>query len=286
MKRAVLFLAVVVVLHAPIVAAARNDLAAPLTLYVCTTGSDANDCLTTVTACRTKQRASDLLQSNYDLRGQPVVVQSCHGVYTDPLSVMGPYPGAKGPRSVTFRGDTDAPYNNVVQTVTNANAFTASFGAQYTIEGFRIAATGDGMHSGHGLVADDGRIHFGIVDFADCSGAHIDAGPGGMIQSGANAWGYLISAGANIHAIAETGGTVALNGITIVIQYHGVAFATAGFQVDETGRIILYGSSFAGYGFTGKRFNTISNGVISSGQADTWIPGTSIGERSLGGVYY
>ena len=104
-----------------------------LTLFVATTGSDANPCSFS-SPCLTRAATWNALASSYDLSScQGVTVKLADGTYTDTFGPTNSIGTQCSPQQVVYTGDCTTPRNVLVQPST-ANAFLASVNVGYTFE--------------------------------------------------------------------------------------------------------------------------------------------------------
>jgi hypothetical protein len=258
----------------------RQRLNAALNLYVATTGSDANQGLTSGNPFLTIQHAINYVANNLDLCGQNVTINVADGTYTGAVSVNAPWVGSG---TVTLLGDTTTPANCIIST-TSANCISVNgFGSTLTIEGFKLQTT----TSGHAISCTQGGSCFttGNMNFGSVSGvnfAHLNVLNNGLIQITAN---YTISGGAAYHISITTGGQIILAaGLTVTLT-GTPAFANQFVGVIGLGYVQIYSITFSGSA-TGTRYSVTLNGVIytNSGGA-TYLPGNASGSTATGGQY-
>lgn len=238
----------------------RAPLTADTPFYVSQSGSDANDCLSSATACLTIQGALLKIQRDYDLRCYKATVNIAAGTYTDPVSINGAFLGGCGVGKIVIQGAGQA--LTLVQV--SGTAFTLTNGAYLTVQGMKIVATG-----GFALTTTDGgtSIFFGDIDFGNAF-AHVGAGPYSRIRGTSN---YTISGAFTQHINASAGQAQIYNGVTVNITS---ASACAYFILaTELGLVDVAGVTFTGTGTqtTCGQTGAILGGLIYS--AGTTLPG-------------
>lgn len=117
----------------------RTRLTAATTFYVSTAGSDITGTGTLANPWATRTHAYTTLQSSYDLAGFVVTIQLANGVYTDSLQATGPCVGQIGAGGIIFTGNaTDATQVTIRPAANTGYAFSAAFGAAYSVQYFTI----------------------------------------------------------------------------------------------------------------------------------------------------
>lgn len=256
----------------------RIKLSAGLTLYVATTGSDTTGDGSVGNPYRTAQKASDVLQSSYDLSGNVVTISRAAGTYTDGVTVNGPYVGAtQGAGAVIFDGA------GLASTIVNAggNTYTANFGASFTVQNQKLTSSGGG---GFALsAANNGNINYTNIDFGSCANSHINSQNSSNVKGTGN---YTISAGApNAHIQLSLNSAWTFNGGTVTIT-GSPGFATGAFILcGQNSTVNSSGTTWSGSA-TGSRYLATLNGVINtSGAGATYFPGNAAGATASGGQY-
>lgn len=254
-----------------------------LIFYVATTGSDSTGDGTVGTPWATIQHAWDVLQQTWDLAGQyTATINIANGTYAG-LVANGPITGWNGANSIVFVGNAGSPTSVIVNNGAG-NAFSANFGAQFTVTGCRVTASASGMDS----LSPGSQINFNNVDFGACGFAHVFAN-GGNCQATGN---YTISGSAPSHLMAQLCGTLECNGRTVTFS-GSPAFSSGFAQCLRTSSIYAGGMTFAGTfaAATGPRFAVSLNSVIETGTAGVnlnYFPGNSAGTAvgATFGTYY
>ena len=254
----------------------RERLNAPRTYYVRSDGSDNNTGLadTSGGAFEDIGYAVTLVAKTLDLNGQTVTIQVGAGTRTSSLQLHYKINGF-----IRIIGDETTP-SNCTMSVSVNSCVVARDGVQgYFVGGFKFITTG----WGYGVQADGPatEVSTGIVEYGTCVSGHIYSGRGASVVVGDD---YTISGGAPTHVEATAGGAVDVS------DYIGAlsgtpAFGTAFFSASSLARIDINGGLFTGSA-TGVRFAVSSNAVIDThGEAGTFLPGSSAGTETTGGVY-
>ena len=256
--------------------AIRIRLAAPLNLYVSTTGSDSNNGLAVGTPFLTRQHAWNVLAGSYDLNGFNVTINLANGTYTDSLNATAPLVG-QGSATVTWKGNTGTPSLVVTNTAGVAD-WSASGGASFTLQGMTIggASTTLGVYA-----VNSGQITIGSsVVFGPANVAHIQAQAGIVSASGA----YTISGSAAAHYSGYIGGLIALGTLAVTLSGtpHFVTFAQA---VGNSTIAAGAGFTFSGSAVGARYAATLNGVIITGGGGANFFPGNSAGSTGSGGQY-
>lgn len=258
----------------------RIKLSGSLTLYVSTTGNDANNGLTSGTPFLTIQKAWNTLASNYDLNGQTATIQLADGTYTGALNAVGPLIGQSSP--VIINGHSGSSSSVVLSPASGTVPVTASNGANITIQNLQVQSAG-GVSCLLANVYSQIVIGAGIIfGAASGSGFHCNA-DGGYISGNQN---YTISGGGAEHWLAQAGGIIGLQSITITLS-GTPAFSNAFAVASDAGRILCASNTFSGSA-TGSRYNSVGNGNIeTNGAGSTYLPGNAggTGTTTIVGYY-
>lgn len=268
----------------------RQRLSGNLTLYVSPTGNDANNGLSPIAPFATLQAAWNSIITNYDLNGYQVTVNVANGTYTSgvycvgiPTGAIGGVPNVAGqpPIPIQFVGNTSSPDSCFVN-VSNSNCFYVGNGANISVSGFKLAASGSSSNQGVGLYAfNAGAIVFGNVDFGACSSAHILGTVGTAIESGNSP--YTISGAAPVHINAFNAAFVQITGSAITLT-GSPAFSLAFVNITNNGVLFAGSNAFSGSA-TGVRYEAAAGGVINTqGGGASYFPGSSAGTSTTG--YY
>ncbi len=270
------------------VSGARIKLVTPLSLYVATTGNDAN-AGTVGSPFLTIQHAANVIMQSLDTGGQPVTVHIADGTYTGGVTFVDVPLGMSSGGSVSFVGNTGTP-GNVIINVTAGNCFFANGGASITVSGMRLQATAGGAGiSGCGLVAAQASgIAFDHIEFGACATAHMYATTAAVIQSNGNAYAITgDSAPTPAHVLATGSGGISIAASTVTI---GSARAFTNFaSASVVSFVTANGMTFSGGGVagtTGARYSVTKNAVIdTNGGGGTYFPGNAGGTSATGGQY-
>lgn len=252
----------------------REILGADRTYHVDpTSGSDANDGLTSASAFQTNQRAIETAL-NVDPSGHAVTIKLADGTYARGGWVNRPmFDGSQ----LNIIGNTADP-GSVVVAVTGANAFLVdAAGAKVRLEGITISGDVGVWARYGGVVFLTGKNAFGA-----CAFRHIGADNGAFIEMLGGE--IAIEGAAPHHLYSEAGGHIfyAL-GATTISGTPGFPF---GFALARSGGLVTsYGMTWSG-GAMGPRYEAALNGVINvNGSGEVYFPGDSEGVLASGGQY-
>jgi len=261
----------------------RRRLTANLSLYVASTGNDANSGLSAAAPLLTLNAAWSKIVSGFDLAGYTVTVSVADGTYA-PLSCAGVVTGSLGEGYVSFVGNTTTPANCIIA-ATSASAITGLGGAQLSVNGFKVTATGTSAGQGCGIYAASPgtRIKFGAnMDFGACAVAHQTALSGGQVVATSN---YTVSGSAPALWFAAANGVISQLAAGTVTLTGTPAFSTAAALAQTGGVLSLGGITLSGSA-TGARYLAAANGVIdTNGGGASYLPGNSAGSTATGGQY-
>ena len=194
------------------------------------------------------------------------------GTFTGAASFAGVGPGTG---NIYFAG---AGATTIIST-TNANCFTATKGAEFTVSQMKLQTT----TGGNCLGATGGSITVGAgIEFGSCAGtAHCYVDGNGKIALTAN---YTISGNAGYaHLFCDNG--LIYPGSSLTVTASGTrAFST--FIVSTyTGVMISITNTYSGT-FTGKRYEISLNGAVQTyGGGANYFPGNAAGTTATGGQY-
>ena len=261
----------------------RRRLTAPLTLYVATTGNDANSGLTAWNAFASKQAAVNYIYNALDLNGFSVTVNVAAGAYTDPVTVTGLPIGAPG-IPIAFLGAS-----GVTIGTSNASCFLGQNGASFSVSNMALNATGTGTFQGSGIASVNGAIAYigNGVAFGTCAAAHMTASGGEVALPSPNV-SYYISGNAAAHLYSlNASSLIAVAGATInCISGAPYAFSTAFAVAGTGGQLAASGITFLlATAITGPRFLVNNGGIINTnGAGANYFPGNSAGFGSSFGA--
>lgn len=258
----------------------RTRLSAPLNLYVSTVGSDANNGLTPSTPFATLQHSYDYLMERIDMGGYPVTVNIAPGEYGGLACAGLPVGGVAG---VTYLGDINNP-DNVLVNVANGIAINVAFGAQITVRGLKVQASGvpvDYAPNGCGMAASAmGRILFDHVDFGTCDTCHVL-----IIQAFATTMGgsYSISGSANSHLASQLGAGIGIAESIVTIN-NNPHFPSGFCNVSGASSQQHDNCTFLGSA-TGYHAVVTGNGVLglSGANVNSYLPGDTAALVQSGG---
>lgn len=257
----------------------RQQARANVTLYVATTGSDANDGLTVGTPFLTLQKAWNVL-STMDLGVFTGTIQVADGSYSAGIIAPTAPVGGSG---ISIFGDAITPTNVAISTAVDGFFFTCAAACPITIKGFTISTTGASKAG----VRVGGRATI-IATCISCAGMSGGGYAGFYHVEGAGAK-IVVSTGQSITGnipcyVCATGGVVQFSSITVAIAA-GVAVSW-GFAVSTyVGGILISGVTFSGTA-TGPRYRVSMNSFILTSSSDpAYLPGSVAGLAATGGQY-
>lgn len=252
----------------------RELLQAARTYYVATTGSDANSGLASAVPFLTIQHAVNVV-SGLDLgAGNNVTIQLAAGTYSGGVAVSAPFVGNG---TVTLLGNTASPSTCVVNNAAG-HAIYVGGGARLSVSGLTVTAT-----SGHGMVAygaGSALTIAGACGFGAVSLSHLTAQVSANVLVTAST---SITGAAQYHWDVETGSVILDQAHTITIT--GTPAFSGAFAYANYGAMFVNANTFSGTA-TGPRYNATSNGLIQTfGSGASYLPGSTAGTTSNGGLY-
>lgn len=249
----------------------RERLTANRTYYVnASTGSDANDGLTSGAAFQTIGKAYSVIVSSLDVAGCTVTIQLADGVYTSGLTINSPWTGGG---AVTVQGNASTPSNvHVSITGTFGFIFNCPLPGILTIKDMKISTTtaGDCIRAN-----GPGQIQFTNLEFGSAGWWHLYANaPGAKINAIGN---YAISGAPGFSHIGLVSNTHMLcAGRTITITgtpAWGIAF----LEASGASSAQMHAMTFTGSA-TGRRFIVKENAAIYiAGAGASYFPGNLAG---------
>jgi hypothetical protein len=249
-------------------------LTAPATYYVDpASGSDANDCSTSATACASVVHVYDLVQSTIDMGGKTVTVRVL-GNIVGKMHFNGPLVGQKNDGDFLILGNAANPAALTITDAAGSNMIFVENGARFGISGFTLSASGP---AGFGIAVGGGTVVVSNLAFSAMGGAALDvASP----QSRILCQGPLTfnAAGFQSGWVAEDNGWIAM---PCAVTFNGASFSNAVEQADLGGMVDTTGASFSG-SVSGASAHAYSGGVIQSGGVTP--PGGGVSTAS-GGIY-
>jgi hypothetical protein len=249
----------------------RSVALSAVTVYVNgSTGSNANDGLTSGTALQTIQAGVDKLASIDHLNTSPTL-QIANGTYQETVTTK-PCVGAPG---VTIHGDSTTPANVIVDGLTANTILHDATATPYTFDGIKIQCTGAGFNFGLFVRAAFANIQ--NVEFGHTTGPQL------VLLAGATAnvtGNYRVSGSAPNH-VQNFGSTYTRSaGWNITITTSIVV--TAWFQAFGLGGIFADLLTYTNIGFvSGSKYSVALNSFLSI--AGNSVPGSSAGSTSTGG---
>lgn len=251
------------------------------------TGSDANNGLTSGTAFATLQAAINSLYKNYDCNGFAATIKLADGTYSSAVAngFVAQFSGMPlNAASLTLTGNTVTPAN-VVLSATTGNCLGLSTSCVLNIAGISFTCTGNVqgpiINQGIGVFANSSSwANIANCVFNACGQAQILAANSSVVVftgpntlTGATTWALAISQGGQIFTVGQT------------ITVGGLSFTTAFAAATQCGNINIYSTTFTGSA-TGPRYNVSQNGnIYTNGGGSTYLPGNSAGSAATGGNY-
>ena len=259
--------------------AARTRSLSTLNLYVNqATGSNSNTGASATSAFSTINYAVNYFYANYDLAAESVNINVAPGTYNETVTIESLDRGAAADVAIIGTGGS-------ATTIVNApsgSCFAIKDFGVLDIQGFTLTGSSS-------AVAAISCGQFGICDFTSdmvfgafplVGAAHFTVSQNASINILNN---YTISGAVSYHYLAQTGGLLATNTITVTMPTT-LAFTTFGYFY-QGARGSLGGLTFTGSGATsctGTRFFIGDNGWVGGGGLD--LNATLPGNAS--GVYY
>lgn len=254
--------------------AGRERLAAPLTYFVRSDGSDANQGLagTPGGAFATIQKAVDTVVS-IDLGGFTATIQVGPGTWTAPVALKSLVGG-----TAVILGEEATPSAVHLDVATGLGCIQAlGIVGKWSVRGVRMS------HSAvAGLIANQNAVlDFQNVEFGACAVAHVLASTGSKIFATGP---YAVVGNAASHWSAYDGSTIACQSQTVTL-IGARTFSTAFAVVGRCGTLAGNGNTFVGSA-TGPRYAASTNAVIDvAGAGGNALPGNAAGSVASGGVY-
>lgn len=258
----------------------REVLSAARTYYVnITNGLDANSGLTAALPFKTLAHAVAVAKT-LDLGQFNLTLSLTNGVYSDNVFIT----DTVGSGSLIVQGNAGSPTAVVIggSGSTAATITAQSSSARIILQNVVItngASTYALVATAGGNVALNGGITFGPVKTGSIQ---MVACCGGVIQVNGN---YTVSAGAQIHIQALSGGFWFANAPVTITMSGTPAFGSATVHCDENSVVELVNVTFSGSA-TGPRFLITHQGTVYTGTGNlTMIPGNAAGILGSGGYY-
>jgi hypothetical protein len=262
----------------------RTRLNADTTMFVSTTGDNANVGLTAATPWATQTFAWSTICATIDLAGFTLTVQCAAGTYAQQFAASGRPTGANARGCVVMLGAAGLPTTHIIDG--GANSAVRTFSNALKLQGFQIQSTGNAGIYCHG---SGSLMLFSNIDFGACpNGAHISAVDGASVYAVGN---YRITGAAVNHLRVDQNANISTNpdNVAVTVTLVGTpAFSGAFANASACGAIrqdpatTIYG----GTGATGQRYNVVFNGVIlTNGGGANYYPGSIAGATATGGQY-
>lgn len=258
----------------------RTKLSAPLTLYVATTGSDSNSCLTNLAPCLTYQAAINKAYNNYDTQGYTVTVSIADGSYsltpTVPFNACIRIVGRLvGNGTLNIGGNETTPANvNVTCTggdvfqLTNGNAFIYGMKTSTVSAGAQFRAT------------NASYLQLSNINYSSSAAEHISNETGSIIFE----LGATTISGSGVSHVHGTAGSTFLSISTATLtgtpNFSAYFVGVGGFATTT------FTGTFSGSA-TGKKFLSHDGASITMflGSDLNSLPGSTAGEASNSGIY-
>jgi len=255
------------------------------------TGND-NNAGTNAAPWLTLQHAWNWIQANVDFNGFVITV-NCTGIFAAGLAANGVMVGnTQGAAGITFLGNTSNP---AAVTVSDVNSFAASNGADLTVKGFQLTASGSVGGTGYCLYAANGSyLVFDSIYFNTANKSFIYASAGGAVNQ-VNAGSHKVLGNAISFIHADPFGQIVISSVTA--NWAAVTFSNPIFFSDQGNVQIeswtMTGST--GNAITGQQGHTQNCGIINTGGSanNTWPtpgatsfpPGSTIGTSASNGFF-
>jgi hypothetical protein len=253
------------------------------------TGSDANNGLTSGTAWQTIQHAVNFV-AGINLNGFSITINVATGTYA-----AFTLPAPTGVGVVTILGDVVTPSNCLVASASGPAIKNNTQGVTgYVIMGLKLTSSAaSGGQPGAGIwVTTRSSVQITKCDFGPCATSHIQADQGGLIQilgtdaPGANGYINISGNAGQAHLAAFGNSVIAVD--AVILNINTACSVSQGFaEAFDLGLIkALYGTINNPGNITGPRYFATSNSVIeTNGGGASFLPGSSAGSVSNGGFY-
>lgn len=259
---------------------ARIQLSGNLNVYVSPSGNDSHSGMSTGQAWATVQHAGDTILSGYDLNGFSVTVNVADGTGQPGFSANGRFLGATGPGSFTILSTSGS--NTACTFTGSGNTFSASDGAEFTLQNLGVASTGgNAVNAGWG-----GRINHSGLNFGTTSNNHNGAQNTGRVDIST---ADDISGDCVAHVSEAGGGIITFSG-TVAVTLHGTRNFSGAFAVGHNNGSISCPSGSVTFGgtassATGQRYNMTNGAAMdTNGGGANYLPGNSPGSSTT--AYY
>jgi hypothetical protein len=236
----------------------------------------------TVGPFQTLQRAANET-AKYNMNGYSQTVHVADGAYN--AVGLGP---TNGVGTVYWVGDDAAPQQcSITATAANQGAFVQN-GGNYSIEGFRLSATGSGVSDGIAVGAA-GQLKMANVFFGPCTSNHITTAQGASISITGGNIGIEANANAQTHISAQLNSLIARDPFNLpnLTIYGAVNFSSAFIQAVELGIAQMHYNSMSGKAaVTGPMYSASGNAIVDSlAGGASYFPGNAAGALTYGGQY-
>ncbi|MRN66542.1 phage tail protein [Brucella sp. 10RB9213] len=244
-----------------------------IALYVRTDGADTNDGMedTAARAFRTIQHAIDIAQRRYVSAAYVITIRVGNGSYA-PFKLVG---GAG--TIIEVLGDVATPSNVTIIGTGSDDVVAASVGSTLRVRGVKVSG-------GSGLIVatDRSNIEISSVEVGACSFYQLYAVNNSSISVSGN---LSVSGGARALFCASSNGVIYCSNRQVTIK-NAVSYSV-GTCFSNNGSVILTGSAWTGAAFvSGSRYLANITGLIyTEGGGANFIPGSSAGSVTTGGIY-
>ena len=249
------------------------------------TGNNSNDGLTSGTAVKDLQVAIAIATQNYDAGENAITIRLADTIASYAgATIAALIPGTASTNALVIEGNVVTPANTPI-TAVSGNAIDVSGGAQVTLTGVTLQASG-AFPNGYGVLCQFGGSLVTIgpaVVFGACATSQMAALNDGQIIATS---GYTI---ANVtsgeHWHVDTGGRIEVQAQTVTLI--GTPAFTTFAAADTQGALIVPGNTFSGGSATGVRYTLDNLSLIfTNGAGATYLPGSVSGVAPANGAIY
>lgn len=247
----------------------------PCGAQTCAAGSDANNCLTISTPCKTIQHTLNFVAATYNFAGQQVAVQTSKGTYNE--CVLTPPYLTTNPTDKNVFIQGNATVSDVTVNCASGNAFTAVNSPQgWVIKNITLAASNVCAFADY-----NGKLFFDGVNFSGCTNIDVQAANNGAFAEFVNN-PYTASDSAFCHIDVVNGGEVTWNGVTANFvgtpTYSlGLFCSLRNYGIIDDALLTISGA------FSGPKFNLVGPPIVFSSGVTATTAGTTqfIGQGSV-----
>jgi len=270
-----------------------SSLISPGSLFVSTSGSDSNNCLSSGAACLTIQHAVVLAQT-YNLQGSPITINLAAGTYTRGTTISGPIPGALNITGYTpmikiiGAGSSTTTIDPSTNCGFGSSAFYITDGAIVGFGGVKLQTS---CANGNDLLISNGAVGFLVnsdVNFGSAANALILVGNARFDANYVSSFGFTISGNAAYGLAASTNGVI-VTGVGVTNTISGTPNFSTTFLSLVDGGFYNEGISSSWSGAanaTGTRYSIALNSHMDREQNAGNLPGSTAGLVQGASVYY